>query len=520
MFFFALIFILFFIETYASTLVKTELLGGITTGSYYTNFKLGSEENPTKMLIDTGSGTFILQSHTCSGCTPMSSNPYDKTQSTTASPIGCGSSECKSNTCSYDRCDGTCYASTRACCSKSDKSVCGFGVGYGDGTAGYGSMIRDNIMIQTTTGWSTPYPTAIGYLDRLSGTLGTVDGLLGLSYNTLGCTPSCFNTYFDDMIATISGMNDIFTMCYGNAKGAVTYGGIDDNLYTGNITWIDLVTDGYYSVQFNDLRVKDNSVFTSSGSLKAIFDSGTTLLALQSTVYNSLIKHFQANYCNLPGVCGSGEIFSNSCLTSSPSSEWPPIDIYLNGVYISLSPDLYFIPYTEYGKTYYCFGISSVPSNVGSLTIFGSTLMRGFTLIHDKEQDRIGIATPTSSCHVTVVGGINETSYKRWSILDYSFEIIVGCCAAIIIICCIVDIVKKRRSNRAPRFNNEKYSMKSNLIKQSHDTTNQELPTYQAPSYSSNSTTKTNLIPVATPIRSQPVKPNPIQYRSYGNPKE
>ncbi|KAK8792773.1 hypothetical protein WA158_004937 [Blastocystis sp. Blastoise] len=429
--------------------------------------KIGSQESPAQLAISTLIGSTIVQSKTCFGCNYASSYPYDMNNSTTVLPISCDSYECQSNTCGRRDCDGTCQPSTHACCAKSDKSICGFGLEFMSNIEVYGSVIRDNIMFQTTTGWSTPYPTTIGYIDRIVGTYKEKDGLLGLAYKSKGCDPSCFNTYFDDMVDTISGMNNIFTMCFGNNDGILTYGGIDKDLYYGNITWINLIGDGFYSVEFNDIRVNNISMFHSIETRYAYFNTMDFAISLQSDLYQSIVEYLKTNYCHLPSICGKQTIFENYCLTSPPSSDWPSIDIYLNGIPISLSPDLYFIPLPDKDNTIYCFAINKLTSGE-DVNTFGSSLMRGFTFVFDKEQDRIGIATPSSSCHATSLGGINRlfiTSLPDKHFLNNY----------IIIYCITLAIILQYRSyHNKVQFVNEKSINNNSLDLSSQSLTNQK----------------------------------------------
>ncbi|KAK8797081.1 hypothetical protein WA158_004291 [Blastocystis sp. Blastoise] len=488
--FLILISALFLVELQASTLIKSDLSGNIVHGLYYIDITVGSQKNPAKMFLELANGVSYLNAKTCSGCSHASSNPYDMNNSTTMVPISCGSSLCTPNTCTTSDCAGDCHASTNACCAKNNKSLCGFSFGTISQHSAYGSMIQENIMIQTTTGWSPSFPIYVGYLESAYGSIDSSDGLLGLSYQKF-CNPSCFDNYFDSMIKNINGTKSMFTICFGNTKGVLSYGGIDEDLYTGNITWIDIFLDGYYTLEVNDFRINGKSE-----PLYTLFDIGTTLILLQTDLFNSIKNYFQTNYCHLPYVCDKPNIFSDECLDDPPSSEWPTLDIYLNGVYLSLSPEVYFLKYTENNTNYYCFGIRDIGHHGLDANVFGATMMRAFTTIFDKEHDRIGIATPTSACHLDVLGSIHKTTYKPSPPKDNTFIIIILIsCLVFITLCSIVIIIKRHHSHRVPRLNGEHYTVKNVLIAQSRKNSEVQMLSKQQYEHSTETNMKTNLIP-------------------------
>ena len=168
---------------------------------------------------------------------------------------------------------------------------------------------------------------------------------------------------FDSIVNT--GVSNIFSMCMGDYGGILVLGDINPALHDGDIVYSPLTAENYYVVDMFDLKVDNKTVFTknepATNSDKAIIDSGTTLLLLSPKYFSVLQAFFMSNYASLPGVTGSQSIFNGACLVNPPSSAWPPIDIYLAGVMLSLPPELYFlsIPQGD-GRTMYCFGIAEV----------------------------------------------------------------------------------------------------------------------------------------------------------------
>lgn len=511
-----LLFLSFLLVSSMATIVRTPLTGGLNTGSYYNVLNIGTPSKVYYVVADTGSSTLILTTNACSACTPYANNIYSIAGSSSSSRVSCSSSKCQPNKCTSS-CPGSC-SSSRACCANNSYNQCGFYTAYGDGTRTTGGLVFDIISAVNVEGGRVyNVSTTFGGIEYMTGLLDNTDGILGLAYKSLACSPSCINTFYDDMIEQHSGFKNEFTMCFGSKEGILAYGGADTGLYKGNLTWIDIDSDGFYSISLNDIRVNGKSVVRTK-SYSAIVDSGTTLLALQSSLYESLKQYFQTNYCSLTGICGSQTLFDGYCYSSRPTSSWPTIDLYLNGLYISLPPDLYIIEQvsSKDSRIYYCLGISKIPSSIGSLTIIGAAALRGFTVVHDKENDRIGFAIPTSACHAEVVGGINETVFKPVDVMGSLEYIIFGALVVIIIVICICDLCKKRKRNQthfvqhsvsSASRNNPNVSAGAQPSYVTPSVNGAAYPTATPTGYYGAPANGTNGVYVTQPISTQPVVP-------------
>lgn len=165
------------------------------------------------------------------------------------------------------------------------------------------------------------------------------------------------------------------------------------------------------------------------------------------------------------GICGSQTLFDGYCYSSRPTSSWPTIDLYLNGLYISLPPDLYIIEQvsSKDSRIYYCLGISKIPSSIGVCAVLDRE-----SLVSDHHwccrpswlhrRSRQG-ERPHWFCYsylclpryafflwtmflAEVVGGINETVFKPVDVMGSLEYIIFGALVVIIIVICICDLCK------------------------------------------------------------------------------
>ena len=92
----------------------------------------------------------------------------------------------------------------------------------------------------------------------------TADGLLGLAYSNLFCSPTCYSTVLDDLYSSLSsqGFRNQFSLCLSEEKGILSLGDIDTALYAGDIYWVDIQNPSYYSVRLTGIKM-DSVVVTS-----------------------------------------------------------------------------------------------------------------------------------------------------------------------------------------------------------------------------------------------------------------
>ena len=97
-----------------------------------------------------------------------------------------------------------------------------------------------------------------------------------------------------------------------------------------------------------------------------MFDSGTTLTILPQKVFASLRSYCMNYYSHLSSLSSQRDVRDRSVvLTSPPSSDWPTIEYYFDGFYVSVPPSVYFLEVKSKGKSYWMFGIGSMDISVG-----------------------------------------------------------------------------------------------------------------------------------------------------------
>ncbi|PWN24066.1 acid protease, partial [Microstroma glucosiphilum] len=245
-----------------------------------------------------------------------------------------------------------------------------FDISYGSGdVAGYVASETFTIAQHTITGQTFAVATSVG-----SGLLdGTTDGIVGLGFSSLsvdGAQPiwqsageTEFSFYLEEDSSTKRATSE-------TAPGGIfTLGGANTSLYTGDINWLTVTEEAYWTVQLGGISVQGYSAGIGSLDAAAI-DTGTTLLGGPDTVIAALYDQIPDSealssaegYYSYPcdtninatitfgnqqyalssadfevseissGVC-LGAFFSVGSVTSRSSLNWIVGDVFLKGVY-------------------------------------------------------------------------------------------------------------------------------------------------------------------------------------------
>jgi hypothetical protein len=190
-----------------------------------------------------------------------------------------------------------------------------------------------------------------------------------------------------------------------NSNGTINFGGVAEELYTGEIQWTP-DTDGqeFYAVQVNNAEVFGITVSSFSG--QAILDSGTkfnVILCDQQPFddFASAFKSSCASGSKLHGICdveANATLWDGACysFTAEQIAAFPPITVNLANVTLSVPPTSYLNLYDPLGPNpdYYCIGFRV--SSAGFLV--GDVLMAGSYVIFDNVNGRIGWATASDQC--------------------------------------------------------------------------------------------------------------------------
>ena len=262
-----------------------------TDFSYTTSVYVGSKNKPIRMLVDSGAASTWIMGSTCT-------KPACKIHDT------------------FGPADSDTYTTTTKT----------FSLEYGTGKVS-GAYIEDTIGI---AGFSLSFK--FGVADDVSDDFNNypMDGILGLARVPNAVVPGFASALIDKklLVKNIFSVNIYRAADLAN-NGEITFGGVDDSKYTGEITYTDIAAPGGSWV----IPV-DEAGFNGKGSgLKgknAIIDTGTTYCFMPPADAKSF-------YANVPGakVSDDGGSYAVPCTTtiaaeftfsgakySIPSKDW------------------------------------------------------------------------------------------------------------------------------------------------------------------------------------------------------
>ncbi|KAF7317235.1 Aspartic protease [Mycena chlorophos] len=165
------------------------------------------------------------------------------------------------------------------------------------------------------------------------------------------------------------------------SNGVLTLGGVDDSLYSGDISYTTRTGD-YWGVSVSNFKF--GSTTLSSSSAQGIVDTGTTLIYIPTAAYNKFLSASGGKLDNESGLVK---------FTKKPTSNFT---FTVGGTTYTLTPSQYLIAEDQYenwgisGSDYYTTigdGGSEAPN-----TILGMSFLEFYYSVFDTTNNRVGLA--------------------------------------------------------------------------------------------------------------------------------
>lgn len=250
---------------------------------------------------------------------------------------------------------------------------------YGDGSGAAGTVYADKVVVGGVTATSQAVEAATSVSSQFQQDKDT-DGLLGLAFSSINTVkPTPQKTFFDTVKANLPSPVFCANLKY-HAAGTYDFGFIDSSKYTGSITYVNVNTaNGFWEFTADGYAIGTGATTTSS--IDAIADTGTTLAYLPTALVNAYYK--KVSNAQDSSTYG-GWVF--------PCSTTPPdLSIVIGGVKQTI-PGSYinYAPVTTGSTT--CFG--GVQDNTGiGFSILGDIFLKSKYVVHEsKSTPRIGFA--------------------------------------------------------------------------------------------------------------------------------
>jgi len=316
---------------------------------YYGPISIGTPPQPFNVIFDTGSSNLWVPSKKCSllNIACMLHNKYDSSVSSTHVANG----------------------------SK-------FAIQYGSGEMS--GFVSTDVVRVGDVGVPILFAEAVKE-PGLAFLAAHFDGILGFGFPQISVNqiPPFFNAAM--AAGLISDPSFAFYLAkdaLASTGGELTLGGADQRYYHGQFLYVPVTVPGYWQFDVEGLNVGD----TAFGGFKAIADTGTSLLALPTETFSSLLKQ-------LPGVTpvGVGGEYTIDC---AAIAQLPKLTLSIGGCPFELSGEDYVLKVSAGGQTECLLGMSAidVPAPRGPLWILGDVFLRKYYTLFDFGGSRLGFA--------------------------------------------------------------------------------------------------------------------------------
>lgn len=229
-------------------------------------------------------------------------------------------------------------------------------------------------------------------------------GILGMAYAKIA-KPSSLVPFFDSLVKS-NEINNTFSlsMCGPFAtilgsNGELILGGINEELYSGNIQYTPVYQEWYYEVILMDIKVGNASWPYECSQLNinhTIVDTGSSNLILSQPVFAWVVEIIKTDtrVLQLPDDFWNRK--SRVCLSDSELDLFPVIRLFLaqnekKTFSLLITSEMYLLKTFNERKNCYLFSITVAKKG----TVIGAAVLKGFYVIFDRENKQIGFANGT-----------------------------------------------------------------------------------------------------------------------------
>lgn len=279
-------------------------------------------------------------------------------------------------------CDSTCSGHTLydPSASSTSKDVGQtFSLQYGDGSTVSGEQFTDTVTISGLTVDTQTLGAASQYSSGFESSNFPADGLMGMGFQSI----SEYNAppVFQSLISAGQTDKGVFAMKLAADGSELTLGGLNSELYTGDVTYVPVSQEGYWQTNFDALNVGGQGVVSSTA---CIVDSGTTLVIGDT-------QNVAAFYAQIPGAQDATSTLGAGFYTFPCDSTLPAVSFTLGGQDFPMTNSLNFGPASQGSND--CVGSIIGDSSIGSqFWILGDAFMTNYYTVFDVDNAQVGFA--------------------------------------------------------------------------------------------------------------------------------
>lgn len=279
-------------------------------------------------------------------------------------------------------CDSTCSGHTLydPSASSTSKDVGQtFSLQYGDGSTVSGEQYTDTVTISGLTVTDQALGAAKQYSSGFESSNFPADGLMGMGFQSI----SEYNAppVFQGLVSAGQTDSPVFAMKLASSGSELTLGGLNSELYSGDITYVPVSQEGYWQTNFDALNVGGQGVVSTTS---CIVDSGTTLVIGDT-------QNVAAFYAQIPGAQDATQTVGAGFYTFPCDSTLPEVSFTLGGQDFPMTDSLNFGPVQQGSND--CVGSIIGDSSIGSqFWILGDAFMTNYYTVFDVGNSQVGFA--------------------------------------------------------------------------------------------------------------------------------
>lgn len=310
---------------------------------YRTKIQVGSDNQEIEVNIDTGSSDLWVMASNVTCVTSGNQSPdfcktqgiYDPSNSTTSQDLN----------------------ST-------------FQIVYVDQSGSKGEFFKDDVTLSSAHVKSAQF--GVAYLSTLD------IGLLGIGLRENESKEPHYPNFPEVLVQQGIILKNYYSLFLNgplSSTGSLIFGGIDDTKYTGDLTYVDIVSPREFRVNLGEIVLEDNTHV--NASFTSLLDSGTTLTILPQNVADAIAKKLNGLYDE------NSKKYTFDCNVPSGSMNYK----FDNGAVIN-------VPYSSllwYKSGTTCF--MGIARNSDPLyAILGDNFLRSAYVVYDLDDRKIGLA--------------------------------------------------------------------------------------------------------------------------------
>lgn len=318
-------------------------LTNYANAQYFAEIGLGTPPQTFKVILDTGSSNLWIPSSECTSIACYLHNKYVSGDSITYKPNGTD-----------------------------------FSITYGSGSV-KGYLSQDILQLagieipKQVFGETTSEP-------GLTFAFGKFDGILGLGYDSISVqhtVPPVYNAINQGLLDEPKFAFHLGVEGEDGIGGTATFGGVDESLFEGKITYLPVRRKAYWEVKFDSLAFGEDAAKLDIG---AVIDTGTSLITLPS----DLAEIFNAQI-------GAEKSWSGQYTVDCAKRDGlPDLTFTFDGYDFPISAYDYILEVG--GSCVSTITPMDISEPVGPLAIIGDAFLRRYYSVYDIGHDAVGLA--------------------------------------------------------------------------------------------------------------------------------